>query len=301
MINVTKIKAWLSLMIFSAAWIVISPAVIASENKKYHIIKYPKVIDTNLYQNQSNYFVDVLKLALDKTGINYKIEFVNIPSLAQSRSQSLIKQGVYDIHWLTTSEERESALKPIRIPLYRGLLGLRIAFINKTNQDLFANTHNLADLSQFYSGQGRDWVDTKILNFNRLKLMLASTSPALFDMLRINRIDYVPRSILEIWWETELAETSGLAVDPYIALHYPEPVYFFVRNDKTDLHEYVFKGLNIAINDGSFQKIFNQYFGEYIKKSQLDKRRIFNLINPYLPTKTPLNDSRLWHQLSTGN
>ena len=285
-------------MLIGAAWLAMSSLSYASGNEVVHKIRYPKVKNTTIYLNQANYFIDVLKLALERSAVNYEVEFVNIPTLAQSRSQSLLKQGFYDIHWLTTNIERETILKPIRIPLYKGLLGLRIAFVNSSKGNLFAKTTKVDDLKKIYAGQGRDWVDSKILNFHGFKLMESSTTTALFDMLQINRIDYFPRSILEIWWEAEQTEAFGLTIDPYVALYYPEAVYFFVSNDNTELYNNVLKGLNKAIEDGSFQQNFERYFGEYIERAQLHKRQIFTLSNPYIPAQTPLNEAHLWHNLN---
>ena len=293
----TKFGMWLGYIFYSTVWFANPQQVYASDNLEQHNIRYPQVVGTSLYQNQSNYFVDVLKLVLERSPVNYQIEFVDIPTLAQSRSQSLIIQGFYDIHWLTTNTERESILKPIRIPLYKGLLGLRIAFVNASKANQFAETNSLEQLRKFYVGQGRDWVDSKVLRSHGFRVEEASTTIALFEMLQINRIDYFPRSVLEIWWEAEQQEALGLSVDPHIALYYPAAVYFFVRKDDTILYDHVLKGLNKAIADGSFEQNFIRYFGEAIKRANVDKRKIFNLTNPFIPTETPLEQKQLWQQL----
>lgn len=277
------------------ALLLVSLAASSQELKK---VRYPQVLTKSIYQNQLNYFLEVLELALNKSDLNYEIDIVDIPDLAQTRSQWLIQQGYYDIHWLASSIERETELLPVRIPLYKGLIGLRIGFVNKANANIMANISGLDQLKLLTTGQGRDWMDTKLLNYHQFKLMEASTTLALFDMLNVNRIDYFPRSILEIDYESQQPPASGLSIDPHIALYYPETVYFFVRKDNIALHDHVTKGLNIAIDDGSFQQIFERYFGETIAQAQLDKRRIFQLSNPFLPPKTPLDDKRLWHPLT---
>jgi len=271
--------------------------VAANETQKSYEVRYPAVVGESLYDNQSRYFIEVLKLALKKSGVAHHIVFVDIPDLAQGRSQSLINQGIYDIHWLATSIERELALNPIHIPLYRGLLGLRLAFVHGSKPNFFAQTSELEQLKQHFMGQGRDWVDTKILSDHGFRILPASTTESLFDMLQLERIDYFPRSILEIWWEADHQKTATLSVDPYLALFYPEAVYFFVRNDDQKLHTIVLSGLNKAIQDGSFQQNFNRFFADNITRSNLDQRKIFYLNNPYLPEKTPLEDKRLWHPL----
>tara|TARA_R110000868_G_scaffold121085_1_gene321307 strand:- start:863 stop:1777 length:915 start_codon:yes stop_codon:yes gene_type:complete len=284
-------------LLWATIWLLFTSCVGATSSPQAYKIRYPMVVGTSLYQHQANYFIAVLKLALEKIDLPYHIEFVDIPTLAQTRSQSLLKQGFYDIHWLTTSNERESQLKPIRIPLYKGLLGLRIAFVHNTHKELFAQTNTLEQLRKFYSGQGRDWQDSQILLHHGFRLIEASSTAALFEMLQIKRIDYFPRSILEIWWESEKPETADLSIDPYIALYYPEAVYFFVHKDNTELHDNVSQGLKKAIADGSFQQNFEHYVGASIERAQLHKRQIFKLSNPFIPAETPLSESHLWYEL----
>jgi hypothetical protein len=39
-----------------------------------------------------------------------------------------------------------------------------------------------------------------------------------------------------------------------------------------------------------------QHFGDVLRRSQLDRRRIFEMTNPLLPAQTPLSDARLWYR-----
>jgi membrane-bound lytic murein transglycosylase MltF len=88
-----------------------------------------------------------------------------------------------------------------------------------------------------------------------------------------------------------------MVIDPYIALYYPTAVYFFVRKNDQQLHDAIESGLQIAIKDGSFDRLFYQYFGDLITKAKLNKRQIFEINNPFLPKETPLADTRLWFNL----
>jgi hypothetical protein len=83
---------------------------------------------------------------------------------------------------------------------------------------------------------------------------------------------------------------------PTLALHYPTAMYFFVSKQRPELAADIRKGLDIALRDGSFEALFLQNFGEVLKRSRLDKRRVFELKNPLLPPETPLGDARLWYR-----
>ncbi|HPR37592.1 MAG TPA: diguanylate cyclase, partial [Spirochaetota bacterium] len=79
-----------------------------------------------------------------------------------------------------------------------------------------------------------------------------------------------------------------------LALHYTFPVYFFVRKDNITLAARIEKGLRASIADGSFQRLFNMYNGEYIRKAAINKRKILRLNNPLLTDETPVREKNLW-------
>ena len=58
---------------------------------------------------------------------------------------------------------------PIRIPIYRGLIGWRIPLVSAANKDLLASVRTLDDLRRLRFGQRQDWADTPILRANGLE------------------------------------------------------------------------------------------------------------------------------------
>lgn len=232
-------------------------------------ILYPIAKVTTQYQVQNNYYLDVLKLILARTEVSYELEIVEIPVMPQSRTSMNIQQGMYDIHWLSTSEERETSLNPIRIPLLKGLLGLRIAIVNSKNPDLLSGFSSVDGLKKLYAGQGHDWLDSKLLRHHDFRVQTSANTKSLFDLLIKGRLDYFPRSVLEVWFELEFFNDMPLSVDEHIAIYYPLVNYFFVRNEEVEMHEQIQLGLQRAIIDGSFQNNFDAYFAQYIEKANL--------------------------------
>ncbi|NVK55935.1 MAG: transporter substrate-binding domain-containing protein [Alteromonadaceae bacterium] len=259
------------------------------------IVRYPLVKNVNLYKNQSAYFHELFKLALDNSGIDYKLEYVSVPSLPQSRSAKLIDQQVYDAHWMTTSSEREAALLPVRIPLLKGLLGLRVGLVRQENITLGNKVIQSSDLNNFRVGQGHDWTDTQILQANNIEVVKAASTVTLYDMLRKNRIDYLPRSVIEVQSELEVAADPDLMLEPDIALYYPQAVYFFTHPDNIRLNNAIKTGLETAIQNGQFDTLFNSYFAESLKQANMDERRIIRLRNNTLPFNTPLETKEYWY------
>jgi hypothetical protein len=73
--------------------------------------------------------------------------------------------------------------------------------INRSDAAKFTKVKTLDDLRQLQAGQGHDWPDTEILRFNGLNVQVSASYESLFTMLRAQRFDYFPRSIIEIWDE----------------------------------------------------------------------------------------------------
>ena len=96
--------------------------------------------------------------------------------------------------------------------------------------------------------------------------------------------DFFPRSVLEITREKKRhADLTELMVEPNILVKYPSAVYFFVNKENQELANQIEKGFEKSIADGSFAKLFNQYFGTALEELNLDKRRVFVLENPLMP------------------
>ena len=244
---------------------------------------------------RTEYPVKLFNLAMKKAGAKYEL----VPSkdvMNQGRAIVEVEQatGSVTLVWSMTSVEREKKLLPIRIPIYKGLIGWRLPLVTKKNQDRLKNVTGIEDLKQFTAGQGHDWPDTEILRANGQTVEISSNYEGLFAMLTRERFDYFPRSVAEIWAEAEGHAGEGIIVDQSIALHYPAAFYFFVNKSNKTLAEALKKGLELAINDGSFDQLFYEYNSAVITRSALDNRRIIEMSNPLLPPETPLHRAELW-------
>jgi len=246
-----------------------------------------------------DYCVELLKIALKNTEKEYgKVRITNVDmQLSQGRSFEEISKGkLIDIDWGATSIEREKDMLPIRIPLFKGLLGYRVPVINKKDLEKFNKVKNLNDLKKFSIIQGTAWPDTEILEHSGFTLVKNSKFENLYPMLEDGRGDSFCRSICEAYGEVKTRGNSNLIVYDRIILAYKLPLYFFVNKNSTKLAERVEKGLLIAIKNGDFLELMKS---NPLTKSAfpLDKYKnslIFELENPILPKETPINDKKLW-------
>lgn len=255
------------------------------------VVRYPRPESSP--DERSLYTQRLLELALQRSNVNYRVEQHPVRML-QGRALLRLKNGDgIDVVSTMTSSEREANFLPIRIPLDKGLIGWRLLLINKAHAARMKSVRTLADLKRLTAGQGSDWPDTAILRANGLPVYGTSNYKALFSMLESDRIDYFPRSVTEIWSEASLHQ-ERLAVEPSLVLRYPTAIYFFVRKDNTLLAADVAAGLEKMLADGAFEKLFQEFFGEMIRKSALKERRIFDLKNPLMPKGLPMGRKNLW-------
>ncbi len=244
--------------------------------------------------DRNRYPLKVLGLALDKAKVDYELQ-PSKSNMTQGRALLQMAQGVdVDVVWTMTSKEREEVLLPIRIPLEKGLLGWRIFLIQTKNAGKFANIKSLDDLKKYEAGQGHDWPDTEILRASGLKVKGSPNYDSIFKMLEAGRFDYFPRSVLEIWDEAKSHPDMDLEIEKTVVVQYPTAQYFFVNKKNTQLAGLIESGLQLALKDGSFDKLFLEEYGEDLKRANLKGRTHFLIGNPLLPAQTPLQDKRLW-------
>lgn len=241
------------------------------------------------------YAMAMVKLALSKVETTYKIEIDN-SEMSQARNITDVSEGRLDIMWAATNQEMEDQLQPIRIPLYKGLLGHRIFIINPASQTKFDRVKTFADLKQISLGQGTTWADSAILASNGLNVVRANKYQSLFYMVEGGRFDAFPRGVHEPWAELESHPNLSLAVEKRIMLVYRMPFYLFTGKQNKKLAADLELGLNRAIADGSFDKTFysDPMVKAVLEKANLEERVVFELDNPTLPKETPLDRAELW-------
>lgn len=257
----------------------------------------PESVDDHSY---NDYAVALLKLALSKTNTRYVVK-VATQTMKQSRAalEIVSESGMIDIMATMTTSEREAQLLPIRIPITKGLMGWRISLLSAKHPSQFAQVKTLGDLKPFQAGQGHDWPDIDIMRANGLAVRGVATYEGMFNMLAAQRIDYFPRPIITVWHEAKVHDK--LIVDPYIVMRFPTADYFFVSRRNVRLAENVRRGLELAIADGSFDRLFYAHYRDAIALADLPHRRIIELSNPLLSPSTPLARAELWFKMEDIN
>lgn len=247
------------------------------------------------YQIQARYEYgsNLLDLALSKLDIPYEISPPEAQNMNEARGELKVIEGQLDLEWLSTNEFRETKMIPVRIPIYQGVLGLRLLLVKKENYDALSRISSIDELRQYVGGHGLHWGDLPVYSANNLEVRTNTDYSSLFKMLALGRFDYLHRGLTEIWSE-QSRHKERLVIAGNVMLFYPHPVYYFVSKHRPELAVKIKKGLNIAMADGSFKKLFLSYNGTFINNGKLDDRELIVLKNPVLPTDTPVLKTDWW-------
>ena len=244
--------------------------------------------------------MDVLKLALEQNpDVKKSYSLVRSSEMEQGRvMRELKKKNTVDIAAFAPTPERELQAIAIRIPVSKGLLGYRVCLVREGEENNFKNIMNLNDWTsrRLRIGQGTDWPDTAILEFNGIEVEKSVEYQPLFHMLRKNRFDCFARSVNEVFSELARPENSSLRIDNHLMLQYRLPTFFFVNKNKPELAKRIEKGLKSAIENGSFSKLFEKHYAATLKRIDFNNRRVIKLENPNLSKATKLmtNTPELW-------
>jgi hypothetical protein len=281
-----------------AAFALCSFVVVTMAEAATWTITYPRPIDDS--DARAQYPIALLKLALDKTGVNYELRPSDRILLTGKAMRQLRENREVNVVWSMTDSQREKELTPIRIPIAKGLIGLRVFVINQNKKAKFDDVLSLTDMRKLVPIQGEEWPDTKILQANGFNVFTVPEFREAYDMIKQGKGDFFPRSVMEVDAELEAeGRRNNFYLEPSMALYYPTAMYYFVSGSNKTLANLIETGLNRAIDDGSFDALFESTYAPILESLGVNERKIFTLENPLLPIETPLTNSALWYKPKT--
>ena len=190
----------------------------------------------------------------------------------------------------------EREMIPVAFPIDKGLLGWRVSSIDRRSQDRLSRVKSIEELRQFRVGQGSDWADVRIYEYNKIPVETATDFELLFPMLLHGRFDLFPRGLFEI--HRELAAYGkrypDLAIEQHLLLHYPFCDAYYVSRSAPHLAARLKAGLERMEADGSLDALLNKHFGKLLADLNLRQRVVIDLENPFLPSWVPLERKELW-------
>lgn len=252
------------------------------------------------------YHWEILRTALETTTPKWgPYRMVASEPMSERRQAFELKtaSGKLTVMYLSTTPDFEGSLIPVRIPVDRNLGGYCVFLIRKGEQARIDAVRSVADLRSLRFGLGLGWIDVDILSAAGLHVVTGSSYDGLFEMLVQKRFDVFPRAAVEILDEYERRKDAlpDLEIEKNLIFYYPLPMYFWFS--KTDegrrLAARAEEGMRQMIEDGTYDRIFDKYQRHKIETLRLAKRRTLAIDNPFLGSKTPFADKRLWFDPKT--
>jgi hypothetical protein len=235
-----------------------------------------------------DFVLAVLELSLGKTAAAGSTDTVmRLPAQMQARRISELLADNLDVAVAIGSKDlQDGPTLFLPIPLQRGMLGWRLLLVNKAVAPRLAQVRTLEQLRPLRLGYPRAFADYGIMEAAGFNIVYAGGYESLFRMLELGRLDWVSRGVGEVFAELDALErrgVSGIVMDPSLALRYKADWFFIVNPRKPELARRIQQGLELAMRDGSYDRLFDGYFGAILAAARLEQRRIIELDNPDFP------------------
>ncbi len=215
--------------------------------------------------------------------------------LTQARALKLLSEGeIVDLNWSVTSDEREQQLLPVRIPIYRGLIGWRVLLIRNDRQEKFDRVTNIEQLRRLVAVQKFDWPDAQIYRDNGMQVESNMSLPLMLKAVKQGIADYFPRSVLEAHKEIGTHANKQLKIENNLLLKYPSACFFFVNKNNAELANIIEQGFKEILANGRYQQLFEQHFGAVLTDLKLTQRKVIALQNPNFPKINDELPSHYW-------
>lgn len=182
---------------------------------------------------------------------------------------------------------KEGRLRMIPVPLERGLLGWRVPFLLRDQQDLTADVYSLDGLRKLIVGQGSGWIDAEI--YRKAGLITREVqgwrNGEFADQMRSGVIDIFPMGLEEsfAYFQPHFRKHEPkIALDQHLLLRYPwyRFVWVTAQPDADELYHALQEGFDTIVANGQFESIWSRY-RNMPAAEQWKERRIIDLVNPF--------------------
>lgn len=244
----------------------------------------------NKTSSRQAYEREVLEAALEVTRKGYG----EVPLIEDrtdypnpSDEASIFRTKGFDIFGTVAGNPKLAKEKKILIPhpMMKGLLGYRLLIIRDADRKTFAGITSAEQLQQQRLGIPLGWADAALFRHNGYPVVEEGTFDDLFARQQAKKFDYVSFGANEVEgvYQERAAGVGGLTTAENLLLYYPFPLVFYVNPENAELARRVDQGMQIIINNGELDKIFQRHYGNLVERLQLRDRQLIKLDNPLLP------------------
>lgn len=236
------------------------------------------------------YQITLLRKVLDSTIPTHGLYTLKLrPQASDLREVKLVEENPQKLRISITPKVYEHIHNPnislVTIPIARGILGYRVCYTTKNKSKALEERFEKGQLQEIRFGSGYKWSDSDIMRFNGLNVVESgwdlnptSAIESLYKMTSHGRVHAFCRGVNEVVREKAFIESlSNLTLNRTHVLYYNMPFFFFVNAKNESLHQRITLGLNILLEEGEFEKLWNQFHLENIKKVGLSERKVIKL------------------------
>lgn len=269
------------------------------------VIAKTNIIISETQNAQDRYAKSLLLKSLsENNALHYQIVSTNTIRGNKQALKQALTEGEVTLMWQATSNQLEEDFHAIKIPIYKGLDGYQIVFMNKDQHQHLGRYLTPTKLKKYTFGQLRGSESASTLVSNGLKIHTSNKVTNLVHMLEGGRFDMLPVSLLSFDTYRNTIEQAGFKNDILaypVALAYKQPVYYFTNDAKLARH--IERGLKVLIDSGEFDAYFYQQ--RFVQKAMTalndDDLNIVQLQNKGLPKDAPIAQSHFWVDLNEKN
>ncbi len=247
---------------------------------------------------ENNFYMDALVWVLDKSGVDYQLTHTDHPISTQRRKVNLLLNNEIDVIYAGTTNELESQLSPIRVPITRGYIGNRLLLINKQLQSDYDDVSTLDQLKQHTAALGFGWPEVEIFRAAGLNLN-ERIYDEIFVALNEGSRYYFSRGLLEVYPELSGKRQSlkNITIENHLMLKYKSAVFFFVHPNNKALQAAIEQGFQRAYEDDSYLEFFynHPYIKASLAKSDRQQRTVISIDNPFFPEASDNIPEKYWH------
>ena len=231
-----------------------------------------------------------------------KVHSAGEEAITQGRVELMLRKGLIDVAGFGVTWPRIQTLRPIRVDLLKGLIGLRFLVVRREEVARLTTLSDDQIVHALHYGTQQQWADVSIMQANGMQLELASSAQRLYPMLAAGRFDALSRGANEVL--TELRANAELApriaIEPAHALYYDYPIWLWVRRENEALARAIETGLQNVLRSGALRELFLELHKAEIEFVRRSRQRIIRLSSAALPQTLEPPDTSWWWPPGTG-
>ena len=233
---------------------------------QYH--KYPDLVGI---------ISQIIRVTEDEYGA---LDIVRSKNLSKDEVISLLKKD-QGIDMAILSPFSHTSLDHIKIPLQRGIEGLKVCLINQDSQEFF---HQIKNISEFRAKvkfiSPPDKVDAKILTQNDLSLVKVDQINSAYQELKEKPRGCLLKSVNIAADEVRKSQSSGITIEQKFLVYSEQPKFLYFSPSNKVLKERFKKGLQKILKEEQYHSQFWGQYGKTFQKMNLDSRIYIKLDNP---------------------